>query len=752
MVRFIVSLLLVLALGAGAAESYGEAEAAFRAGDMLGAKALLEGLLEAEPEHWDARVLLGYVSYHLGAYDEARRIFGELLAEASASPDAHFGMALTARSLDRPMVAFYHASQAHALAPEREDILDLKEALGARAPALPPRHRPAELALPFTASNGFFYLANGERLVVRGVNLGLALPGKFPADFPDQRELYDEWLALIGAMNANTIRVYTVLPPVFYDALRDYNLAHSGRPLYLLQGVWTEAAEEGDYRGAFTRRFLEEGQRVIDLVHGNAAIAPRAGHTSGTYLADVSPWLLGLIVGREWEPASVRAFNRSAAPRSYRGEHFTVRESNPMEAWLAEVMDRLSLYQLERYHQQTPMAFITWSRLSPLVAPADSRLDPAKITPTPAFSAGHFAAYHAYPYYPDEIHHDPDFTAHPRSSYMAYLEGLKVHHGEQAVLIGEFGVPSSRGLPRLQPQGNHQGGHSEAAQAELNVALYGEIVDSGMAGGVVFAWLDEWFKRHWLFDGLERPQSHLPRWHSVMNPEQNYGLVAFDAPNDLPLGGDPAAREEAEVLAEAGGAVLRAQATPSHLHLLVSGHELSAATFELDTHPEPGPEFLVTLAPEAGQLWINAAYQPYLAREPGEPHEIDAEARPDPEAGWERWLSLRFGPNDADEPGRLRPGADPSGARDLLADYHLGEGGLHLRLPWTLLAVTDPSEGYVFDGPSPDHILAIDGVGVVFRDGSTVLRGRYTWPRWSEPDYAARLKPVYYALKDLWAR
>lgn len=754
--------------------SYRAAESAYRASEMLEAKVILEGLLDRRPDHGDAALLLGYVYYSLEAYEKAERLFHGLLSVMPEAPDLYYGLALTTRNLGRLKVASYYAGLAQRLAPEREDIVALRQALPPRdTERLPLHQRPRDLVMPFVAKDGYFRRADGNPLMVRGVNLGLALPGKFPTEFPQARELYDDWLRLLAEMNANVVRLHTIVPPVFYEALRDYNVAHPEKPLYLLQGVWTEPPGAHAYHGVFQEDFLAEAYRVVDLVHGNAVITPRPSHAAGVYDADVSPWLLGIILGREWEPRSVRAFNEQAgAPRSYQGEHLRVKESSAMEAWLAEVMDRVSVYQLRHYNQQTPVAFTSWPPLDPLYHPTEtspeeedkSSVDARKITATRGFQAGHFAVYHAYPYDPDFLLLELD-SLQPRSTYMAYLERLKAHHGSQPVLIGEFGVPSSRGLARFQPQGYHQGGLNEAGQATVNAKLYKEISDSGMAGGVVFAWLDEWFKLNWLFDELERPREHVPRWHSVMNPEQNYGLISFDAEGDIALRGNAADWQKASLVAQKGGLSLRAHATPSHLHLLVTGLSLQTALLEIDTHPAPGPEFRVALGPTGGRLWINAGYQFYknqAEREDVPPSfAIDLAARPVPGAGWAPWLTQpqrerrgRDGtvfPDRLDEPGQLRPGRDPFGGRDVQADYLFSEAGLHLRLPWTLLGVTDPSAAAVFDGASPGRSLHIAGIGVLYRSRGLVLEGRYHWPHWQQPDYLYRLKPAYYALKALWA-
>jgi hypothetical protein len=73
---------------------------------------------------------------------------------------------------------------------------------------------------------------------IKGVNIGAAMPGKYASEFPDSAT-YVKWLDQIGGMGANTIRIYTVHPPHFYQVLRAYNQSHA-QPLWLIHGVWAE--------------------------------------------------------------------------------------------------------------------------------------------------------------------------------------------------------------------------------------------------------------------------------------------------------------------------------------------------------------------------------------------------------------------------------------------------------------------------------------------------------------------------------
>jgi hypothetical protein len=70
------------------------------------------------------------------------------------------------------------------------------------------------------------------------VNIGPALPGKFFTDFLRTKSL-PKWFQQISDLNLNTIRVYTLLPPAFYQALYQFNWINP-MPLFLLQEIWPE--------------------------------------------------------------------------------------------------------------------------------------------------------------------------------------------------------------------------------------------------------------------------------------------------------------------------------------------------------------------------------------------------------------------------------------------------------------------------------------------------------------------------------
>src|ERR1700686_4303822 len=104
-------------------------------------------------------------------------------------------------------------------------------------------------------------------------------------------------------------------------------------------------------------QFRGEMRNVVSLIHGDASILPVPGHASGAYRADVSQWTLSYIIGREWEPYSVVAYNAARRTRtSFAGKDITLQGGNALEAWLADQCDYLASFEMEQYNAQRPVA------------------------------------------------------------------------------------------------------------------------------------------------------------------------------------------------------------------------------------------------------------------------------------------------------------------------------------------------------------------------------------------------------------
>jgi hypothetical protein len=434
--------------------------------------------------------------------------------------------------------------------------------------------RPATAAVGAPAADRPYLRARGDRFEIvgrdgarpvflRGVNLGAGPPGHFPGEFAIARADYARWLRFARTLHANAIRVYALHPPDFYRALREENDAHPEDPIWLFQEVWTELPDSNDFWGpGFTRAFEQEIRNAVDAVHGAATIAPRPGHASGRYDTDVSMYLGGWLLGREWEPYAVRETDaRHPERRSFTGTYFEITGGTAMETWLARICDFTAAYEAERHGLARAVSFVNWPTLDPMRHPTEyerggreaehdedaQSVDPARIRARRDASRGsgflgYFANYHVYPYYPDFMNLDPGYGAHRDAhgpcNYAAYLADLKAHTRGIPLLVGEYGVPNSRGVAHLQPQGIHHGGMSEEEQGRHDVRLLEDIAGTGCAGSLLFALFDEWFKVNWLVARTEQPRDRDPSWHNLLDPEECYGLIGFDPPSRVRIDGD----------------------------------------------------------------------------------------------------------------------------------------------------------------------------------------------------------------------
>jgi len=64
----------------------------------------------------------------------------------------------------------------------------------------------------------------GIREFVAGVNLGPTIPGRQPGEQAISREDFRRWFPQMAGMGFRALRVYTIMPPSFYQELRVFNL------------------------------------------------------------------------------------------------------------------------------------------------------------------------------------------------------------------------------------------------------------------------------------------------------------------------------------------------------------------------------------------------------------------------------------------------------------------------------------------------------------------------------------------------
>ncbi len=397
----------------------------------------------------------------------------------------------------------------------------------------------------------YFEIYNGhqwQELIVKGVNIGTSLPGRWYTDFPADRELYARWIEEIAAMNANTIRIYTLLDPAFYAVLAEYNRNPENETLWLFQEIWPddEVPDLNFYNQDYAEEYRQEIKLVIDALHGNADIPARPYRAYGKYSVDVSPFLLGLLIGRELEPEEVAATNKANPDLTlFQGDFVQTRNgASATEVWLADMTNYAAAYCDSQYERQYPVGFVSWPTLDPLTHltewEADGTpgyndrevVDPNIFISGPSNYAGFFGAYHVYPNYPDLMNNEPAFVSFRDDEgvfrYKGYLNQFMAIHPPYPALIAEFGISTSLNTAHFNPEGLNHGGLSEVDQGTMVVRMMRSIIDEGYAGGLIFEWSDEWAKKTWNTEPFMVPWERQVLWQNTMCPEQNYGILAVE--------------------------------------------------------------------------------------------------------------------------------------------------------------------------------------------------------------------------------
>lgn len=658
----------------------------------------------------------------------------------------------------------------------------------------------------------FYDQGKWSKLFLKGVNIGAGEPGLFPGDLTISYEDYYRWFGEISAMGANCVRIYTAMRPQFYNALADFN-KKAKQPLYFYQGVWlseTDIASLGDAyanNSQIMNAFIDDAKNLADIIHGHAVLPVRAGYASGTYTADVSRYFAGWILGMEWDPQFVKSTNdNNPTKNTYDGKYLYTLSASPFEAFLCQTGDQLIDYETRTYGAQEPLGFVNWVTTDPLIHPNEPHPDDDAVSVNmediktrSAFLPGEFVAYNVYPYYPDSMNYQQDYISYVDSTgkknpYEAYLKDLKMAH-TMPVLIGEFGIPTSRGMThKSEVLGYNQGDIDETQQGAILVDLLNSIYKTKYAGGLIFTWQDEWFKKTWnnvLFDVPDKR----PFWSNVQTNEQSFGLLTFDPGSKQSaayVDGDISDwAKDTPVLANGTGQ-LYMKSDERYVYFMVKlskdfDFDRSTLLIPVDTIDGQGnfkasaynasfdkaADFLIAVNGKDNtrivvDSYYDAFYYLYGERYQMIPKVADIRTK---NSGRFDPIQLCYNyeltvppqntkvPFESYETGKLTFGdANPSN-KDYksLADFCYKDGNLEIKVPWQLLNVMDPSgkqimnDLYTMQNITPTDARGFSvGLGLqgsAAQPSALSLTGQYDWSAWTTPTYHERLKPAYDVLK-----
>jgi len=655
--------------------------------------------------------------------------------------------------------------------------------------------------------NFYIYKDNKwKREFIKGVNIGAAKPGYFPGEFGITKKDYIRWFNYISEMNSNTIRVYTILKPDFYNALYEFN-KNNDNPLYLIQGVWINEEDVAKYKDAYSPKieenFKKDIKTTIDIIHGKGSVEKIPGYAYGVYDRDLSPYVLGYILGIEWDPEFVTTTNSNNKDKiNYEGKYLYTENASPFESFLCEIGDSCIEYETEKYKMQRPVSFVNWVTTDMLSHPNEPlpnedvvSVNMEHIKKKDKFEAGLFASYHIYPYYPDSMNYQNDYRNFKDKNgivdtYKAYLIDLKKEH-TMPILVAEFGIPSSRGKAHQNIyMGFNQGNVSETDQGQMDAYMLKDIYEGGYAGGLIFAFQDEWFKRTWNTMDLDLSDRR-PYWNNPQTNEQHFGLLAFDSgekQSTCYIDGNSDDWKRSEPIFKNNNGELYIKSDETYLYFMFKDSKFDfnkdKLIIPIDTIQNQGnteyngaminkaADFLISInGKDNSHLLVDPYYDSfqYLYGEKLNIIPINQEYNIKNSGKFvPMYLCLNkelYLPQDKVkipfskyETGQLIFGdGNPQNIDyNSLADFYVKDNIFEIRIPWQLLNVMDPSTKMIMDDLHINGINSINtdgisaGVGVLKEGTSIPLieMNYYSWNMWETPTYHERLKQSYYIIKD----
>lgn len=597
-----------------------------------------------------------------------------------------------------------------------------------------------------------YQVIDGEQkpFFIKGINLGAALPGKNFTEFPMDKGVYRKWLEQMATLNINTIRVYTLLPPSFYQALYEFNEARE-HPIYLLQEIWPEEyPEDHNYLGqAYNTIYRQEIEYAVHAIHGNINIPKRSYRSYGLYHYDVSPYLIAYLVGREMEAQEVRATDALNMGYVFQGQYFySLTGATPTEAWLAASCD-YALKIEDTFYGDAPLAaIVSWPTLDPkshdsewsILTRKENKFNDNTVVDINNIGihedkvSGFFGAYHIYSNYPDfmnnELAYDDYEDQYGRFRYGGYLQEFMAGHSKYPAVVAEYGLSTSQVTAHYSPDGYNHGGLSEEAQAKGIIRMTEAIVHEGYAGAVIFEWMDEWAKKTWTTEPYMIPYNQNPFWHNVLDPEQNYGLLAI---------------ESLEPQYESNGPIALGQNT-AYIYIKIDEREFDSKTISLtiDTvnNGDHVEEFLLRVG-TSSELLVNPAYNWVN----GYYHAVESDLE-----DYEHLIQMTNGENTS-----MYGVVTPARHIDLsvlnYGDFRNPRNTVTydgrywtVRMPYGLLGISDPSQNYALSDEERKvpilrdqiKVEALDRISIGITGDNKVYD--FKLDTWYNPDYKMRFK------------
>jgi len=638
----------------------------------------------------------------------------------------------------------------------------------------------------FTEDQQFFVEdADGKRQIeIKGVELDSSYGPQRGNDFTIEEDVWKRWFGMIKEMGANTIRISTVMDATFYEALYHYN-ENNEDPLFLIQGIRVSYDEvNGDENGERMRFYSllkEDARDVIDIIHGRNLILTNERKGSGLYRFDLSPYVIGYLIGDEWNQDMISYLDHTLNDDETRfnGEYIqTTPEATSFEKLMASLVDDMLRYETNKYQTQRPIAVNSTFVMDPFEYPAHIRQQLGKIN---RFTMDHFVskdqhlsglfASYSYEEWPEEAFQFIK-TESAKVTMSDYLSELTNVH-DMPVIMSSFGYPSETYINQAYDQGD---------KLIEGLTMFQE---SGLNGAIIRSFQDVWDRRN-VTTAFMYDLQQIHEFSDALTPNQHYGLIGFKPYRDevlMTIDGNKSDWEDVTSLSAGTDATIKVTRDHAYLYIMIESEaiqENNPLYFGFDFHPELGVshinqmdltltepiEFLLGILPDMGGVMrvvenYQASRQQFLERVNGVNPYITLPKEP---PVFERFMIAERNQELTEENGTEY--TYPYTFSDVFplvlngtvnqTDIHLGDNHVELRIPYGLLNIYDPLKPTIHDdyyanyGVEP---LSIDGFHLSMLTGN----GLETDSIWVPLDSLSGdvsveevIKPSYERVKSYW--
>ncbi|MEG1311200.1 MAG: hypothetical protein RSD47_04245 [Romboutsia sp.] len=666
-----------------------------------------------------------------------------------------------------------------------------------------------------TLDNSHFVKANGkdiyilkdnewDKLKIIGVNLNPTKPGVFPSENAVKEEEYLRWIQYIYDMGSNCIKVPNLMSQHFYNALEKFN-RDKKNPIYLMQGIYfDEVILKNGYdvqENKLQEIFKTNIKLIIDSVHGNPYNFDKPDIIQ-FYNTDISEYLLGYTLGIEFAEHDIIYTEIMNDKKEYNGTYlYTDKNASSFESYMAKMGDYIASYELETYKKQSLISFIGSSSYH-IVSGRDNPegksivsknneieetkdyIDPENIKMKKKLKTGIVASYNVYPSYSEikEYQGKIDY----------YLKEINEHH-TIPVIIGEFGIPSSRTSGDFNNGIINKGYINEQEQGEALIDTYKSIENANYAGSFIFQFQDSWHNS----SSNTKESKILDRsayWSDAQTYSQNFGIMAFD-PGKIQSISYPDNNtnewNEDDIVSNNDNINLSMKSDEKYIYLMVKSDrnlELDKQDIyiDLDITPKSGAiqssqfglkfesavDFIISIKDKKNaSVLVHDYYNRFKFYE----NKKDNQVRPDlishtPDMDEFSPILIEVRPKIyieslgefldkvSYETGKLIHGnANPKSSEfNSATDFYIGDNYIELRIPWGLVNFMDPSTKQIQDDfyktfKTKSTMINNIGVGLTIKgEKDTIERLESTFyglDGWIRPNYHERLKESYYILK-----